>query len=320
MADDHPDRLHVERMDLRARAERLVVTPGEVEVTPPPLPPLLASERGRDRTIGRRVRAAVAMLAVLLGGGAIAGILLLLRPTEVPGNGAVTSIRLPTGGEQALVARGDLGLVAPSVLGRSGGRIVSEWSGTAIPWRFDGHGRLLLVTSRHVATADDTVASPRLEVEFAGAARKPVVAIGIAADNRLDLAILAVDGSGLVEGTHYRLASPMDDMDWAALQPGDPVVAVGSPYGYSQTQTFGRIAALRDGLAGYDRGVRWVQVDCTVLPGNSGGPLLSADDRGWKWLGVVTARGEVGIGLAIFAGELDETEYRWITGKAPDLE
>ena len=320
MADDRSDRLQVEHADLRGGVERLVVTPREVAVTPPPLPPPVVGEGGGSHWSGRRVFLTLAIVVVLIAGAATAGILLLLRPTQVHDAGAITSVRLPTDVEQVLIDRGDLGLVAPSVFGRSEGFLGSEWSGTAIPWKFDDRGRLLLVTNRHVGTADDTVADSELTIEFAGGLRKPVVAIGVAADGRLDLAILAVDGSGLVDGTHYRLVSPMGDKGWSTLQPGDPVVAIGSPHGYPQTQTFGRIAALRDGLTVIDGDVRWIQVDCTVLSGNSGGPLLKADGPRWRWIGIVTARGEIGIGFAIFVGEVDETKYRWIVGKAPEFE
>lgn len=225
-------------------------------------------------------------------------------------------VRLPDDAEQRLVAKADLDLVAPSVIGRSGRLFGSQWSGTAIPWRLDARGRLVLITNAHVALGGNDASGPELEVVFKGDVRRAALAIGIATEHNADLAMIAVDATGLIAGTHFQLLSPATTADWDELSPGDAVAAVGSPHGFPQTQVFGRISALRNGLERFDHGVRWIQIDGTVLPGNSGGPLLKAAGDEWQWIGVVTARGEVGIGLAIFAQEIAETRYDWIVGDA----
>ncbi|MGR3983684.1 MAG: DegQ family serine endoprotease [Gammaproteobacteria bacterium] len=87
----------------------------------------------------------------------------------------------------------------------------------------------------------------------------------------------------------------------AGLRVGDFVVAIGSPFGLSQTVTSGIVSALgRSGLGieGYED---FIQTDASINPGNSGGALV--DLRG-RLVGINTAifsrgGGSVGIGFAI---------------------
>jgi Do/DeqQ family serine protease len=85
------------------------------------------------------------------------------------------------------------------------------------------------------------------------------------------------------------------------LRVGDFVVAIGNPFGLSQTVTSGIVSALgRSGLGieGYEN---FIQTDASINPGNSGGPLVNL--RG-ELVGINTAilapgGGNVGIGFAI---------------------
>jgi len=92
----------------------------------------------------------------------------------------------------------------------------------------------------------------------------------------------------------------IDVGDSEALRVGDFVVAIGSPFGLSQTVTSGIVSALgRSGLfEGYED---FIQTDASINPGNSGGALVNL--RG-ELVGVNTAivapgGGSVGIGFAI---------------------
>ena len=103
------------------------------------------------------------------------------------------------------------------------------------------------------------------------------------------------------------LQIPADDLraiplgDSRELRVGDFVVAIGNPFGLSQTVTSGIVSALgRSGLGieGYEN---FIQTDASINPGNSGGPLLNL--RG-ELVGINTAilapsGGNVGIGFAI---------------------
>jgi len=110
-------------------------------------------------------------------------------------------------------------------------------------------------------------------------------------DDKTDLALLKVDATGLP-------VIPIGDS--AKLEVGEPVMAVGNPFGLEQTVTTGIVSATGRviGEGPYDD---FIQTDASINPGNSGGPLINA--RG-EAVGVNTAivsgsGGSVGIGFAI---------------------
>ncbi|WP_395737503.1 S1C family serine protease [Prosthecobacter sp.] len=95
--------------------------------------------------------------------------------------------------------------------------------------------------------------------------------------------------------------------DWKAatltssdrVQPGDVVLALGSPFGLEQTVTLGIVSATgRAEIRGLASSLQdFIQTDAAINPGNSGGPLV--DGRG-RVIGMNTARyGGEGIGLAV---------------------
>ena len=110
-------------------------------------------------------------------------------------------------------------------------------------------------------------------------------------DPKTDLALLKVDATGLP-------VIPLGDS--TATQVGEPVMAIGNPFGLEQTVTTGIVSATGRviGQGSYDD---FIQTDASINPGNSGGPLINA--RG-QAIGVNTAifsqsGGSVGIGFAI---------------------
>jgi len=86
-------------------------------------------------------------------------------------------------------------------------------------------------------------------------------------DPRTDLALLKIDAT-LLHAAHW------GDSD--QLAPGDPIWAIGSPYGLEHSVSFGIVSALsRNGIGsgGYNG---LIQTDAALNPGNSGGPLVNA--------------------------------------------
>jgi serine protease Do len=80
---------------------------------------------------------------------------------------------------------------------------------------------------------------------------------------------------------------------------GEPVIAIGNPFGLSHTVTTGVISALERSIRAEDRVYHgFIQTDASINPGNSGGPLLNAEG---KLIGINTAvyNGAQGIGFAI---------------------
>ena len=145
--------------------------------------------------------------------------------------------------------------------------------------------RGIILTNHHVVRAADAI-----RVTFDDGQRLEATLVG--SDPETDIAVLRVEPDDLT-------AVPLADSD--ALQVGDFVVAIGSPFGLAHTVTSGIVSALgRTGLGieGYES---FIQTDASINPGNSGGPLVNL--RG-ELVGINTAilapgGGNVGIGFAI---------------------
>jgi serine protease Do len=126
-------------------------------------------------------------------------------------------------------------------------------------------------------------------VRLADQSEHPAQLIGT--DPKTDIALLKIEASGLT-------VIPFGDSD--RLEVGEPVMAIGNPFGLDQTVTTGIVSAKERfiGSGPYDD---FIQTDASVNPGNSGGPLVDA--RG-ALVGINTAifsesGGSIGIGFAI---------------------
>ncbi|MBI3794834.1 MAG: Do family serine endopeptidase [Nitrospinae bacterium] len=85
-----------------------------------------------------------------------------------------------------------------------------------------------------------------------------------------------------------------------ALEVGEWVIAIGNPFGLSQTVTVGVVSALGRNIGGrYDN---YIQTDASINPGNSGGPLIDIDGKVIGINGAIlpgNQGGNIGIGFAI---------------------
>ncbi|WP_224984297.1 DegQ family serine endoprotease [Geomonas agri] len=108
-------------------------------------------------------------------------------------------------------------------------------------------------------------------------------------DDKLDLALVKI------EAKDHLPVAPLGDSD--KMEVGDWVMAIGNPFGLSQTVTAGIISAEGRviGSGPYDD---FIQTDASINPGNSGGPLFNTDG---EVIGINTAivAGGQGIGFAI---------------------
>ena len=142
-----------------------------------------------------------------------------------------------------------------------------------------------VVTNHHVIENADQI---RVRLDDGRSFEAKVVG----ADPEADVAVIQIPAQGLK-------AIKLGDSD--SLRVGDFVVAIGNPFGLSQTATSGIVSALgRSGLGieGYED---FIQTDASINQGNSGGALVNL--RG-ELIGVNTAilargGGNVGIGFAI---------------------
>jgi serine protease Do len=141
-----------------------------------------------------------------------------------------------------------------------------------------------LLTNNHVVDG-----ATDIRVKLADGRELPAKVVG--GDAKTDLALLKVEAKGLP-------VVPLGDS--AKLEVGEPVMAVGNPFGLDQTVTTGIVSGTGRaiGAGPYDD---FIQTDASINPGNSGGPLVNT--RG-EVVGVNTAiasgsGGSVGIGFAI---------------------
>lgn len=91
-------------------------------------------------------------------------------------------------------------------------------------------------------------------------------------DTGFDVAVLKIEGSNLPTATLGESAN---------LQVGDPVEAIGNPFGFDHTLTTGVVSALNrpvsEGQGSYNQPM--IQTDAAINPGNSGGPLLDINGQ-----------------------------------------
>ena len=123
-----------------------------------------------------------------------------------------------------------------------------------------------MITNNHVITG----AKPeQISVNLAdGRLLRPAQ---ILADPETDVAILRVEGDGLS-------TAMLGDSDRARV--GQWVVAIGSPFGLSQSLTHGIITARERGAVSLGNTIRikdFLQTDAAINPGSSGGPLVNLD-------------------------------------------
>ncbi len=160
-------------------------------------------------------------------------------------------------------------------------------SGVIVEYR----GKFYVLTNRHVVR-NSSAEGIRIYLQD-GRMLNPSRVLG---DEEADIGVMAISAPRL-------LAAPIGDSQ--QLEIGDFVLAVGSPFGLSQSVTFGIVSAKgRRDLRLGDARLRlqdFIQTDAAINPGNSGGPLVNL--RG-EVVGINTAiasasGGNEGIGFAI---------------------
>ncbi len=118
----------------------------------------------------------------------------------------------------------------------------------------------IVVTNDHVVSG-----ASRIYVTTSDGRELEAELLGADADN--DLAVLKVDGKGL---RPVRLGTTAD------LMIGETAIAVGNPFGLSNTVTTGIVSALQRTVQGEGRTYTdFIQTDAAINPGNSGGALCN---------------------------------------------
>ncbi len=152
----------------------------------------------------------------------------------------------------------------------------------------DFQGTNYVVTNYHVV---QNVAG--LTVTFSDGNAYPAAVVGT--DPYVDLAVVSLQASS----TEFH---PLQIGHSSQLVVGQPVVAIGNPFGLSGSMTFGIVSqlgrTLSESLAGRFAIADVIQFSAPINPGNSGGPLLNANGTVF---GVTTATvvSSQGVGFAI---------------------
>jgi S1-C subfamily serine protease len=151
-----------------------------------------------------------------------------------------------------------------------------------------------IVTNAHVVEGADSV-----EVSFDETNGDSIPAEVKGVDTSADIAVLKVNPDDVKGGI-----KPIPLGDSTNLQVGDPVIAIGNPFGYTRTVTTGIVSGLQRQIQAPNGFTiaHVIQTDASINPGNSGGPLLDANGR---VIGINSqiatggGQGSVGIGFAV---------------------
>lgn len=228
-------------------------------------------------TATRRL-ALVTLASALIGAGALAAILFVTGAVHGSTTGATALAAaqpVTAGSEVASQSLNPAALYADTapgvvdIIARGTTTVQSPFGSSREQSTSTGAG-VVLDHQGHILTADHVVrGASSVSVKFANGTLRSVRVTG--SDSATDLAVLSVDPSGL--SLH-----PIALGDSAGLQVGDPVAAIGDPFGYPRSMSVGITSGLDRtiaGLNGYSI-AHAVQTDAAIDPGNSGGPLLNA--------------------------------------------
>ena len=161
-------------------------------------------------------------------------------------------------------------------------------SGTGFVLDNNGH----IMTNNHVVEG-----ATEIEVAFVDGTLARAEIIGLDPDS--DLAVIQVD----LPQEDLADLQPVIFGNSAALEVGETVLAIGSPFGQRWTLTSGIVSAVNRSIQGLTNfsigGV--IQTDAAINPGNSGGPLLNLNGEvvGVNSQIISGARSNAGIGFAV---------------------
>ncbi|MBE0068921.1 S1C family serine protease [Thermoanaerobacterium thermosaccharolyticum] len=233
--------------------------------------------RSNKKSLGKMVKrfrrrmlisfVAVALIAALIGGGAVAGI---MKYTNIGQQTQVINRYLPLSSDNnnfnliTNIAK----IVSPSVVGidtsvsySNGYRsaLVPEGSGSGIIINSQGY----IVTNNHVVDG-----ASKITVNLSDGRKFPAQLIG--KDAKTDLAVLKINATNLI---------PAKLGDSSKLEVGELAVAIGNPLGesFAGTVTAGIISGLNRNLQSDYGPVNLIQTDAAINPGNSGGPLVNSN-------------------------------------------
>ncbi|MFE3627707.1 S1C family serine protease [Streptomyces goshikiensis] len=268
---------------------------------------LAADGQPAPKPKGRGGLLAAVLVAALLAGGVGGGIGYWAAERNDAGANGIGSTTITAGNTPKDLKR-DSGSIAGLAAGALPSVVTIEASagdgegGTGTGFVYDQQGHIL--TNNHVVAS--AANGGKLSATFSDGKKYDAEVIGRA--QGYDVAVLKLKNppSGLKP-------LPLGDSDKVAV--GDPTIAIGAPFGLSNTVTTGIVSAKNrpvasgDGSGSKNSYMSALQTDASINPGNSGGPLI--DGRG-AVIGINSAiqsagnggfgggqAGSIGLGFAI---------------------
>ena len=278
--------------------------PGHMGGDAPQTPP----EKPKKKTHTTLKALLVGLLGGLLGAGALTGALYLTgvigpTSTQVVGGDATQQITIDPADEDTTVANAVAAKALPSVATIYCTFPEGEGMGSGVIYDTNGN----IITNNHVIENAESIS-----VTYNG---KSYDATLVGTDPSSDVAVVHVDfGDDEV--------TPMEHGDSDALQVGDWVMSVGSPFGLENSVSQGIVSALSrstllENSSGNTLYTNLIQTDATINPGNSGGALVDAEG---KLVGICTlfssdTESFAGIGYAIPGNYAMEVADKIIAGE-----
>jgi putative serine protease PepD len=255
----------------------------------------------------RRVRfpfVLVLAVAIIAGAGTITYAVLGARPAAtvvrqvtVSGSPVSSSTSSLTVGQ--VYKRAYRGVVQITV--RTTQTVPTPWGGDSQTSEAQGSGFVVSADGRIVTNEHVVEGASSITVKFWNG--KTYAARVVESDASLDLAVLKVDAPGSV-------LHPLTLADSSDVQVGDAVVAIGSPFGLSETVTSGIVSAVHRRITATNNATiaNAIQTDAAINHGNSGGPLLNAEGQ---VIGVNSqiesdSGGNDGVGFAVSSNTLHQ--------------
>src|SRR5690349_20638013 len=272
--------------------------PAEPERTPP-------SNEPPRRKSGSRPFALLAAAAVLGGGVALGGAA-LVGALDTGSSTTVVEQPASSAAPSPVPAVSGRGLTVNEIYKRMGPGVVQITTTIGASTSSDGQFQqssqalgsgFVLDKEGHIVTNYHVIdGATSIEVRFSNDDTLKATLVG--SDPSTDVALLKVDASP-------DALTPLSLADSTQVEVGDPVVAIGNPFGLERTVTTGIVSALQRAVKapnGYSID-HVIQTDAAINHGNSGGPLLNA--RG-AVIGINSqietggsGDGNVGIGFAV---------------------
>ena len=278
--------------------------PGHMGDDQPQTPPNFSPEKPKKEKKPRRTLKTllVGLLGGALGAGALTGVLMLTglvgpASTQVVSGDATQQITIDPADEDTTVANAVAAKALPSVVTVYCTFPEGEGMGSGVIYDTDGN----IITNNHVIEDAESIS-----VSYNG---KSYDAALVGTDPSSDVAVIHVDFGG-------DEVTPIEHGDSDALQVGDWVMSVGSPFGLENSVSQGIVSALsRSTLLENSTGN--TLYTNLINPGNSGGALVDAEG---KLVGICTlfssdTESFAGIGYAIPGNYAMEIADKVIAGE-----